>query len=271
MISRPIIAISLLIWSTILTYSFYKCWRCDPGRVIVNREQQLETLVNLAEEKDGFDVHRFCSTCLVKKPLRSKHCAHCNQCIARFDHHCPWVGNCIGAKNHRFFIFFLTAIVVDLSLYLYLSYSYWSANVVLTPQKHPEDAQWIFDSMEITARGLCLSGLVALGAVLSFVLLVWTAMLLSCQLYLMLWLGMTTNENMNSRRYEHFKHDSKGNAISPFNRGCCHNLVDFFEIRSMRKFMTTDIKDWRFVYHNSQRDDEFTITSNVGDDKIYMI
>ena len=45
--------------------------------------------------------------CKLIKTKRSRHCTICGRCVERFDHHCPWVNNCVGDNNHWLFLTFI--------------------------------------------------------------------------------------------------------------------------------------------------------------------
>lgn len=49
-----------------------------------------------------------CRKCELSKPLRAHHCGICGKCVLKMDHHCPWINTCVGLKNHRYFVLFLT-------------------------------------------------------------------------------------------------------------------------------------------------------------------
>lgn len=58
----------------------------------------------------GEDMDRYCVPCKIVKDRSTKHCFYCDVCIYGYDHHCPWVGKCIGRDNLSLFYSFLMSL-----------------------------------------------------------------------------------------------------------------------------------------------------------------
>lgn len=82
----------------------------DPGIVLL---QQPTT----APSSSSSDRARWCEICELFQPPDGVHCPDCNVCVAGFDHHCVWMGTCVGRNNFKQFIRF------NLSWLAYLIYA----------------------------------------------------------------------------------------------------------------------------------------------------
>jgi hypothetical protein len=71
------------------------------------------------------DSDDFCNICRVPTPphLQIYHCPDCDYCIAHCDHHCPWMGQCVGRGNMRWFIIFNVCWVIYFSEFMYMAFS----------------------------------------------------------------------------------------------------------------------------------------------------
>eukprot|EP01126_Amoeba_proteus_P014454 TRINITY_DN1633_c0_g3_i3.p1 TRINITY_DN1633_c0_g3~~TRINITY_DN1633_c0_g3_i3.p1 ORF type:complete len:190 (-),score=18.66 TRINITY_DN1633_c0_g3_i3:132-701(-) len=65
---------------------------------------------------------RWCSICEAFKPPRSHHCRELGACILKMDHYCPWIDNCVGYRNHKFFILFVFYASLGLSNLIFISF-----------------------------------------------------------------------------------------------------------------------------------------------------
>lgn len=195
----PIVVISEIIFLFTLL-NFLQTAFTDPGILQKENEEESDNDFHTPLFKNVIINNttvrlKYCDTCQFYRPPRTSHCSMCNRCIENFDHHCPWVNNCVGRRNYRFFFCFL----MWLSLHILLTLSlciYRCASV---------RPLWS-DIPSLVVAIICFLTVFPIIGLLSFHIA-------------LIKMGLTTNEQVT--------HKFSG-SDNPYSHGCAKNFINLF-------------------------------------------
>jgi len=214
---------SMTFWFTVVLIVFVVIWLwvsalVDPG-IIPSRSFPFKP--NTPDGTIGGPLgYRYCSTCNIYRPPRSKHCNSCNVCVSKFDHHCPWVGNCIGKRNHRYFFLFLLSIS---TLTILVTSQCVRLFIIIYHEQSTNDSNPFSFSKEtfrhVSKTLFSIPIVVLLGA---FTLTCsWALISLACFHAFIISIGQTTNERVRGVYRD-------GRAKNIFNKGFINNWISSF-------------------------------------------
>ncbi|ETO04592.1 hypothetical protein RFI_32808 [Reticulomyxa filosa] len=165
---------------------------------------------DLQKNIDVFHLKK--ATCRIWRPQRAKHCRYCDACVRKFDHHCPWVGTCVGERNYRYFAGF----VISISLYAaYIGGTclYWLYHKCnsLANDKNTKWTEQISKSIKQNPCALAIS-------IYAAVVFLCVSSLALYHIHLII-INQTTNENVKN---------TYTSTVNPYDHGCTNNFKQVF-------------------------------------------
>nr|XP_040568396.1 probable protein S-acyltransferase 23 isoform X2 [Lepeophtheirus salmonis] len=201
---------TFLVINVIMWFSLIVANQKDPGFLSKNTDEYHRAIKQIAyfdewkNPRGGPDILRLCHSCRVVRPLRAKHCRICDRCVAQFDHHCPYIYNCVGLRNRGWFLIFTLSVAINCSITIF------------------------FACYCISIEGWKLLYIIGLIEALVFCGLGW---LLSGFTLLYAAMNLTTNEMFNYKRYNYLKNSrEKQDHHSPDNMSESEQLIDYLRV-----------------------------------------
>jgi len=171
----PYAVVFNLVW-ILAIWSYLQAHFTNPGSAPTKWNEFVEQVRNelhVAPAEPAWQpgLATYCFKCRHTRPERAKHCKICKTCVLRMDHHCPWINNCVGFKNHKFFL--LLAVYSGLASVIALGTSF--PELVLCSSMFVMDRDmslaWVNEDVGLDVADIAaflLFGVVALLAVMLF-------------------------------------------------------------------------------------------------------
>ena len=212
---------------TVVFASLYSAAFTEPGILVASKFSQTVPKYVPRFDENALNARRtYCPRCNIDRPQRARHCRHCDHCVDQFDHHCTWIGNDVGLRNYRSFLWF----VGSLTLLVVWVGGGCALVIVLECKKFQSAVEG--DGWKLLLD-LLAPGLVCLLCVCAFFLVGFLAIY---HFFYLMCYGETTNEHLKGT-YRRL------NLRNPYNRGWLCNCIYICCVRQPPSMIPRDFRE----------------------------